>query len=254
MFNHLVDIFRSRRFANLTREPSDFPGFMLHDDIALLHMEKKSDTAFGLLLKLVVQAADDLRAHAPDGAALKLKKLLSLAIPVASFSFTRANPPSGHELSKLYNSLSAVAVAIFIDRSPTNVRSRLAHARRYVKFADADMATRQACIRGMMHLTILLRRLDLPTKDTVEWLTEMTTTLVDEYEQFDAPHPPAAAGRQDAVPRESKPRVVLAIQMVLGSVRRIIDSFRAPTPEYPDPAFLNGRTFLSFPPLIMFPS
>jgi len=63
----------------------------------------------------------------------------------------------------LYNRLSAVAVAIYLESSPASVEQRLIHARRYVNFKDADETTRVACIRGMMHFAIIMRYRSLTT-------------------------------------------------------------------------------------------
>ena len=245
MFNQLASIFRSRKFANLRREASDFPSFMLKSDFQLLSQYKPSDTAFELFLKLIVQAlndchpADEGNAHHVSS---KLKKLLALAVPVGSVPFTKSTPPTVHELSMLYNRLSAVAVAIYLESSPASVNKRLTNARRYVNFKDADDTTRVACIRGMMHFSIIMRYRRLPLDDVLSWLAEMTDILVDEYRDIDASANKLNGNQPSNVARQ---RAMFSIQVLLGSVRRIIETSNIdptqPQKQYPEPALLNGR-------------
>ncbi|KZT67297.1 hypothetical protein DAEQUDRAFT_694424 [Daedalea quercina L-15889] len=232
LFNRLLDIFKSRHFANLADEFPELPSFLRHSNIKLLSEKKRSDTAFTLLLKLVVKAADDTCPLADEnrgvvGVSQKVKKLLSLCVPVGSVPFTKARPPNRGQLSMLYNRFSAIAVAIFLEPSPGGVKSRLANARRYVTFKDADDETRRACIRGVMHLAILVRHLQLPLEDIWDWLAHISNTLVDEYVQT----------RGDR-------RVAVGIQMLLGCVRRVIETPSMDpgqgVSEYPDPAWLSG--------------
>ncbi|PCH39845.1 hypothetical protein WOLCODRAFT_142800 [Wolfiporia cocos MD-104 SS10] len=235
LFTRLLEIFRSRKFANLSDEPSDFPSFLRHSNLQILSECKRSDTAYTLFLKMVIQAAKD--THPGPGytqssvASPKIKKLLSLCVPVGSVPFTKATPPTASDLSKLYNRFSAVAVAIYLEPIEINLKNRIANARRYVNFEDTDDETRRACIRGLMHLTILMRHLSLPLEDLLDWLADMTNILIDEHREAErAGHP--------------RNRVDLNIQLLLGCVRRIIE-----TPmmdpgqrmaQYPNPALLNG--------------
>ncbi|KZT09203.1 uncharacterized protein LAESUDRAFT_675011 [Laetiporus sulphureus 93-53] len=234
LFNRLLDIFKSRHFANLLDEPSDYPSFLRHSNLELLSENKRSDTAFTLFLKIVVQAAKDVAGFRPgqdNHLPPHVKKLLSLCVPVGSVPFTKTSPPSNHELSMLYNRFSAVAVAIYLEPTISNLKYRLSNARRYVNFEDADRETRRACIRGLMHLAILLRHLRLPLQDALEWLADMTNILVDEYQ---APE----------VAEYIKNWAVVSVQMLLGCVRRIIqtplmENTQTPAP-YPEPELLGG--------------
>ncbi|RPD62610.1 hypothetical protein L226DRAFT_458818, partial [Lentinus tigrinus ALCF2SS1-7] len=242
VINRLIDVFKSRRFASLADEQSDFPAFLRHYNLALLKAKNRSDTAFTLFLKMVVRAADDVRKHHPQFAESKtvppaLKKILSLVVPVGSVPFVKAKPPTNHELSMLYNRFSAISVAIYLEPTEANLKYRLSTARRYVNFKDADDETRRACIRGSMHLAILLRHLGLPLTDILAWLEEMTNVLIDEYQASDA------SKGQPGEPR-LKSGTVLSIQLLLGSIRRILE-VSSMDPEqkkhkYPDPALLQG--------------
>ncbi|OCH87959.1 hypothetical protein OBBRIDRAFT_758971 [Obba rivulosa] len=237
LFNRLLEIFKARRFGNLYGEESDFPSFLRQDNLALLSELRFTDTTYCLFLKLIVQAAIPPGATAPKMSP-KIKKLLALGVPIGSVPFTKATPPSGEDLSMLYNRFSAVAVSIYLEPTLANVKTRLAHARRYVNFKDTDKETRRACIRGLMHLTILLQHLDLPLDDLLDWLAEISNIIIEEYRELDV--------AQNKLSSNATERnwAVLEIQLVLGCVCRIIktphmkvgkDSHR-----YPDVRLLQG--------------
>ena len=235
LFGLLSDVFKTRKFSNLNAEASDFPSFLRHDDMSLLSEYRNSDTAFGLFLKLAVLAVKDMKEVADDpGLPLKLRKLMSVLIPVGSVPFTKDTPPTSQELSMLYNRLSSISIAIYLDPSTTNANSRIAQARRYVTFKDADLSTRRACIRGMMHFAIITCRLRLPLALTLEWMTEAMDILLDEYRAF----PP------NDTRLELKNRIVLTLQLLVGSLRRILECIGKTDPKvYPDPVFMEGRKF-----------
>jgi hypothetical protein len=229
----LSDVFKNRKFSNLNGEVSDFPSFVRHDDMSLLSEYRNSDTAFGLFLKLAVLAVKDMREVAVDpGLPFKLRKLMSVLIPVGSVPFTKDTPPTSQELSMLYNRLSSIAIAIYLDPNAANANSRISQARRYVAFKDADLSTRRACIRGMMHFATIAYRLQLPLSLTLEWMTEATDVLLDEYRAF----PP------NDTRFELKNRIVLTLQLLIGSLRRILECIGKRDPKvYPDPVFMEGR-------------
>ena len=250
MFNQLADIFRSRNFANLQKEPSDFPTFLLHNNLQQLSQYHPGDTAFELFLKLIVQAS---REHSKtDNAIAKknlsstTKKLLSLAIPVGSVPFTKSTPPTKHELSMLYNRFSAIAVAIYLESSVSSLKSRISQARRYFDFRDADSTTRIAGIRCVMLHAIIVQNQSLPLEEVLYWLSEMTGIVVDEF-LLVLDHVNSKTTHPDIGTRT---QLLLVIQMVLGCVRRIIEAPNMNVtlqdkPLYPDPALLQGRESIS---------
>lgn len=233
LFGLLSDVFKSRKFSNLNGEASDFPSFVRHDDMSLLSEYRSSDTAFGVFLKLAVLAVKDMKEVADDpGLPLKLRKLMSVLIPVGSVPFTKDTPPTSQELSMLYNRLSSIAIAIYLDPNATNATSRIAQARHYVSFKDADLSTRRACIRGMMHFTMITCRLQLPLSLTLEWVTEASNVLLDEYRAF----------LPNDTRLELKNRIILTLQLLVGSLRRILECIGRKDPKvYPDPVFMEGR-------------
>lgn len=233
LFGLLSDVFKNRKFSNLNGEASDFPSFVRHDDMSLLSEYRNSDTAFGLFLKLTVLAVKDTREVVGDpGLLLKLRKLMSVVIPVGSVPFTKDKPPTSQELSMLYNRLSSIAVAIYLDPNATNANSRITQARRYVAFKGTDLSTRRACIRGMMHFAMIACKFQLPLTPTLEWMAEATDALLDEYRAF-LPNDTRV---------ELKNRTVLTLQLLIASLRRILECMGKAEPKvYPDPAFMEGR-------------
>lgn len=253
LFNTLVEIFRSRRFANLRHEPVDFPLFMLRGDWNFLSQYKHADSAFVLFLKLIVQAAGLGENHdtGPRRELLpKVKKLLSLAIPVGSLPFSKRSPPTLHELSMLYNRLGAVAIGIYLD--PSLHSSRITHARAYINFLDADDTTRFAVIRGMMYFAILMVKRKIPLDPIVEWIQEIVGALVGEFKAM--PKSITEHGTDESEDRRlpsviARDRLFFSIQVLLGSVRRIVETY-AIGPEYPEPALLGERSLQMTPSLV----
>ena len=170
MFNGLADIFRSRSFANLRGEPSDFLSFIVEGDLELLFSYSSSDSVFELFLKIIVRAShrflEDLHIRKPLPG--KSEKLLSLAVPVGSIFAKTSVMPTIHELSMLYNRFSAVAVAIHLDPTPAKGNHRLAQAHRYAEFDEARSNVRCVCIRAAMYFAILLHRCRLPLEQRAD--------------------------------------------------------------------------------------
>ncbi|KAF8629073.1 hypothetical protein AX15_003568 [Amanita polypyramis BW_CC] len=233
LFNALGELFRTRKFANLRHEKPDFPLFMLHSDWSLLSECTKTDSAFALFLKLIVKAAK-ANGTAPE-LSPKLKKFLSLAIPVGSLPFTKATPPSKEDLSMLFNRFSALAIGIYLDRA--SYRTRLSHARTYVAFGSADITTRITVIRGMMNLASLIRKIELPRDAMAEWIADISQALADELKSLSMPleeqnkeqHPPSAV----------RHHLHICIQILLNSIRRILD-LQKQDREYPEHTLISS--------------
>jgi hypothetical protein len=245
LFNRLVDIFKSRKYMGLLDEESDFPAFLRHSDLSMLRHVRRSDTAFSLFLKLVVQAAEDdheVTAEVISGVAtINMRKILSLAVPLTAVPFSRETPPSGRELSMLYNRFSALCIAIFLEPTLPNIRARIAQARRYISFSSADQHSRKACLRAVVHIAVLLKHLKLPLDEPLSWLAQMTDTLLDEFRHSIV----AKVGALNRVNVQFQ-QIVACTQMLLKSVSLIIES-KGMNPDapsqanYPDVALLDGR-------------
>ena len=152
----------------------------------------------------------------------------------------------------LYNRFSAIFISIYLEPNPLNIRNRLIQARRYVSFPTANWKCKQACIRCVMNTAILLRHLHLPLDECLKWLHEITTSLLDDYMSSDN-HLKSAKPNQVLEPHSSsnKNQVTLLIQLLLGCVRRIVETPNMNLssdvePVYPDPALLDGRKFINY--------
>jgi len=231
LFNQLVEIFRSRKFASLRHERPEYPQFMLLNDWALLSKYGHGDTAFVLFLKLLVEAASPDMANPNRALSPRAKKLLSLAIPIGSLPFSKKNPTAVKDLSMLCNRLSAVAIGVYLD--PSHHFSRINHARTYVDFSDADETIRLAVIRGLMYLAILFKNNKIPLEGIVAWVDAIANVLVNEFKNLNTLKP--TADQQLSVIRD---RLLFSVQMLIGAVRRIIDAYKSES-KYPDPALLR---------------
>jgi Mus7/MMS22 family len=235
LFNQLVDIFRSRKFANLRHEVADFPAFLLKGDWDLLSSYRYGDTAFELFLKLMFHATKNDTTVPNCTISPTAKKLLSLAIPVSTLPFSRNNVTTVQDLSMLFNRLGAVAIGIYLD--PNNHLSRITHARTYVNFSDADDNTRLAVMRGMMNLGILMKTRNVPLDGIAGWVKEMADVLADEFKTIPKTIVPAENHL-----RVRKDRLVFSVQCLLGCVRRVIEVYKHAS-EYPEPALLSTLVF-----------
>ncbi|GJJ11453.1 hypothetical protein Clacol_005686 [Clathrus columnatus] len=233
VFRELCSIFRSREFGNLLGEPDDFPPFIRDRNEALCHSYSTSDTAYSILLKLVICAVRNFNGE-ERLRTIKVTRLLSLVVPVGATSFSKTSPPLDNDLSKLYNRYSAIYVAIYVDPSEKQIRSRLQQVRRYVNFKLADPDSRIAAIRAMMNIAILLRHFKKPLTDVLQWASEMIDDLLAEYGDLHV---------KNGVENDIN-YVILLIHTVLGTIRFIMDTptldrSASTVASYPDTAYLQ---------------
>ncbi len=249
MIDKLVSVFKSRKFSDLLGEDPDFPAFLRRFNLRLLKEIRRSDSAFCIVLKVIAMAAVE-EGESNDGvqrASNKLRRLLSLIIPIGKIPFTKQSPPVNQELSMLYNRFSSIIIAIYLERSVATLKGRVEQARRYVDFPNLDWKSKQACIRAAMHITILVQHLGLPLDEPLKWFEDMTNVLLTEYRDS-ATQPKASDGKSFPTLWEDQGRIVLCLQLLLGSVRLVIETpsmdLEVPlTPTYPDVGLLSGRKF-----------
>lgn len=145
----------------------------------------------------------------------------------------------------LYNRFSSIIIAIYLERSAAALKGRVEQARRYVDFPNLDWKSKQACIRAAMHIAILAQHLRLPLAEPLKWFEDITIVLLREYhESATQPKAPREASLPSRM--EDQGRIVLCLQLLLGSVRLIIetpsmDPEAAISPAYPDVGLLSGR-------------
>ncbi|KAF5383686.1 hypothetical protein D9615_003648 [Tricholomella constricta] len=240
LFSQLVEIFRSRKFAGLRHERPDYPSFMTRGQWGLLKEYEPRDTAFVLFLKLIVQAVGCDESNSNRSLSPRAKKLLSMAIPVGSLPFSKKTPTVVQDLSMLYNRLGAMVMGIYLD--PTSHVSRIAHARKYVDFSDADETTRVAVIRGIMYLAIVLMHNELSLHGIKEWIEGIVTILVEEFKSSIRPeHVPMTAEEQII-----QSRIHFSVQLLVGSVRQVFKAYQVKS-EYPEPILLGAASLRLIP-------
>ena len=216
LFRRLVEIFKSRKFADLRGEIAGFAAFVQENDAGLLVVPASTDSAFTMFLKLIYASAQQMKPSLREDEYLgRVKKLLSLVTPVGSvqLQLSALRSPFDEQLSMLYNRFSSLALAIRILPSAENVLYRVSLARRYVDFVKAAAATRSVCIRAADYLALQALDMALPISPALEWTSEIARTLIAEFRAAivdgAVPAPPA----KDT--RERRTELVQCIQLLL---------------------------------------
>jgi Mus7/MMS22 family len=179
LFRRLVEIFKSRKFADLRGEIAGFSAFVQENDAHLLAAHASTDSAFTIFLKLIFASAEQIRPTLREDEYLgRTKKLLSLVTPVGSVQLSTLRSPFDGQLSMLYNRFSSLALAIRVLPSAENVQYRVSLARRYVDFDRSAAATRSVCIRAANFLALQALDMALPVSPALEWTSEIAQTLI----------------------------------------------------------------------------
>ena len=182
LFRRLIDIFKSRKFADLRGEIAGFPAFVQESDARLLVEHANTDSAFTIFLKLIFASAEQMRPTLREDEYLgRTKKLLSLVTPVGSVQLSALRSPFDEQLSMLYNRFSSLALAIRILPSSENVLYRISLGRRYVDFGRSVAATRSVCIRAANFLALQTLDMALPVGPPLEWTSEIAQVLILEF-------------------------------------------------------------------------
>jgi len=135
LFQHLVNIFKSHKFADLRGEIAGFAVFVQESNACLLMEDANTDSAFMISLKLIFASAEQMRPTLGEDEYLRqMKKLLSLMMPVGTVQLSTLRLPFDEQLSVLYNRFSLLALAIRILLSAENVLYYVSLARRHVNF------------------------------------------------------------------------------------------------------------------------
>ena len=161
LFQRLVEIFRSRKYADLRGEVAGFAPFVQENDASLLLVPANTDSAFAIFLKLIYASAQQMKHSLREDEYLgRAKKLLSFVTSVGSvqLQLSAVRSPFDKQLSTLYNRFSSAALAIRILPSVENVVYRVSLARSHVDFSKAATATRSVCIRATNFLVSYCRR------------------------------------------------------------------------------------------------
>ena len=240
VFRRLVEIFKSRRFADLRGEIAGFPTFVQENDARLLVQHASTDSAFSIFLKLIYASAQQTRPPAmrEEEYLGRIKKLLSLITPVGSVqaqlgpgppgTSTGARPLDDTQLSMLYNRFGALALAMRVLPSAANALYRISLARRYVDVARASAPMRAVCIRASTLLALQALDMALPVAPALEWSAEIARVLLTEFRGL------ASAGRSAG--KEERVQCVQLLLSGLGEVSRVATSPAADRDKDPSTA------------------
>jgi Mus7/MMS22 family len=227
LFRRLVEIFKSRKFADLRGEIAGFAGFVQENDARLLAAHASTDSAFSIFLKLIFASAEQMRPTMREDEYLgRTKKLLSLVTPVGSVQLAALRSPFDEQLSMLYNRFSSLALTIRVHPSAENMHYRASLARRYVDFTKSAAATRSVCIRAANFLALQALDMALPVSPALEWTSEMAQILISEFRAAAA----TPSTTEDA--RRRKTELVQCTQLLLSG---LLDISRAATSVEKEP-------------------
>ncbi|BGP03234.1 hypothetical protein RTG_02578 [Rhodotorula toruloides ATCC 204091] len=246
----LFDLLNARRLSDLTTETSgDFPEFLQDlNKFGDARLDRSTDTAFSIFLKLVIAAAQGLPATSDADKrrrGAQFTRLFLRLSPMVSASWSRQSIELTRSGSILVNHYSLdLAFAML---HPSGAGQRVEHARRLVSFADVDEEARRTCIRAILYFAAVFRHHDLPLKPIVEWLASIADMLKAEYTDIERQRrkeeyrlskerSKSAGGKGDPLWQ----RAVL-LTMVLRSVQVILRFKKAgdAAPSYPDAALLH---------------
>jgi hypothetical protein len=215
LLHTLREALKNRKFMNLVHEQSDFPSFIVKQDMNLLYEFDPKDSIQTILIKLMVRKAQ----AAPQGL-LSAKKWISILASTTKLEFRKDTPPTQKELSVLFNQFTIKLVLLYISPNPTNVRVLVNNSKDIIGFKNADLRSRQVCIRAAMIFGRFCQHFGLSPEEPIKWLAEMGTiaTLV----------------ALDATSRQLK-ETGLLFALVVASVRDILSS--RPRDEEGSPAF-----------------
>ncbi|KAF5369216.1 hypothetical protein D9757_010043 [Collybiopsis confluens] len=229
VLKYLLKGFSSRKFMDLQHEKCDFPGFIRTQSWDSCHTFSLRDTAFVLLLKLVVLRGDTIKRSGTEN---QLKKLVALINPTSAVPFSRTKLTQGNELSMLYNRTAATAVSLHL--LPSDYRSKVQQARNYVDFERSDDTARIICIRGMMYLAqiMVMEKLDLGDTELRDWYKGIIDGLIAEHK----------SNKENEQTYGRLNRVRMLVTVVLGSLRHILNAYNASglDAQYPDASLLDG--------------
>lgn len=178
----LFDLLNARRLADLTIEPQhEFAAFFEtpteHQSNSSL--DASADTAFHILLKLIVQFDRSLSVRTDSDRQRQLVRLASRLSPVTTGGWTGQSPEIFHDTSILINHYSLYL--IFAVLAPRNAAQRIEQARRLIDFSAVDSEARRSCVRAAMYFTrVCASSGDIPGS-LVKWLQAIVSNVRKEY-------------------------------------------------------------------------
>jgi hypothetical protein len=241
----LGTIFKERSHRNFPNEDAgDYPLFLSAYDLALTEQVDLEDSTYNLYLRLICLTASDMVGMATSVATAEhvvrdVQRLMMSIFPFSPVPFGKGSPPTNRQLAMLINRYSTLIVSnIFV---PSLSDWLLANATKWLDFQQADLASRNIIVRGVMYFAIACRHHNTSVRSPVEQLATMFGTLMEELSAL-----ASADSRRIEIQR--------SLVLIIGSFRHIIKhhSFEVAkqgTPSYPDPVLMHPCEcdFLRYP-------
>ncbi|GAA5960664.1 hypothetical protein JCM21900_005446 [Sporobolomyces salmonicolor] len=244
----LFDLLAARRLANLTTETAgDFPSFLQDlDEFGTLALDRSTDTAFSILLKLVISAVQNLPGGTDAEKRKRSTQLTRLSVRLAPMTtaWSRQSPELMRSESILINHYSLLLLLAILH--PVSASQKVEQASKLLSFSDVDEEARRTSIRAVLYFALAFRQQDLSLQPVAEWLAKIVTQLRAEYVDVEKQRriKERGLGRSDR-PDKSKGDPLwhraLMLTMALRSVQVVLRWKRsdAAEQEYPDSSMLH---------------
>jgi len=151
-------------------------------DAHLLIEDTNTDSTFTIFLKLIFASPEQMQPTLhKDEYLRRMKKLLSLMMPVGSVQLSTLCLPFDKQLLMLYNRFSLLALTIRILPAAENVLYRISLAQCYVDFGQSVAAMRLVCICANNFLALQVLDITLPVGPVLKWTLEIVQVLILEF-------------------------------------------------------------------------
>jgi hypothetical protein len=232
----LGTIFKERGHRSFPSEdPGDYPTFLSGYDLGLTEQVDLEDSTYNLYLKLICLTASDMVGMATsvstaENVVRDVQRLMMSIFPFSPVPFNKDHPPTNRQLAMLVNRYSTLVVSnIFV---PSLSDWLLANASKWLGFDQADLASRNVIVRGVMYFAIACRHHGTSLEAPIAQLASMFDTLTAELATMSAKDPKRLETQRSLV-------------LIIGSFRHIItnhtyDATKRQTRVYPDPLLMHS--------------
>lgn len=257
ILSKLYDILNARQLDNLAIDAGakDFPTFLQHFDGSVgTTLEGKDDSAFHILLKLLVHVSRNILSSAdtePDGRRA-LNRMLMRVTPMRKL-------PKDSSRAMLVNHYSLFITLAVI--APWTSNQRFSQIKTVISFDQSDKEIRPVIIRAMLYFSLVSYHQNLPLDPVLGWFGQTAQTLRQEYTDFDrkriqlnAPARKPTKGMSIVTNHAERSRdqklltnqlyhCALTLTMVLRAIQNIMDVTTQGIGDqvlFPDARFLNS--------------
>ncbi|GAA5821727.1 hypothetical protein JCM10212_002169 [Sporobolomyces blumeae] len=179
----LYDLLAARRLANLSTEPvGDFPSFLQNlDEFGKITVDRSSDSAFTIFVKLVIAAVDNLPSETESDKRKRNAQLTRLAVRLAPMTtaWTRQSPELLKSDTILVNHYSLLLTLAVLH--PAQAAQKVEQAAKLVTFAETDDQGRKTSIRAILYFALAFRHFDISLEPVLAWLARVVVQLKSEY-------------------------------------------------------------------------